>query len=212
MIQKAIVIAVMTTAIGKWGCSLVDAASHAAECMGFSTERVRKWAFAFINTTPTNLAENPTDECLTDQLSSNRGHHDYHAVSLLNDEDFQLAARSLVRKHACKKGQPNFTSIDFSAWVQSEYNTTIHDSTARRWLDKLGFARVHHQKRVYFDSHDRDDVIAYRNIFLTAMDEYDKKSLTCDGAIPELAAGEKPYVVVHDECTYSGFSPGFFKE
>ena len=39
------------------------------------------------STTPTNPAENPTDECLTDQLSSHHGHHDYHAVSLLNDED-----------------------------------------------------------------------------------------------------------------------------
>ena len=131
----------MTTALGKWGCSVVDAASHAAECTGFSTERVRKWAFAFINTTPTNPAENPTDECPTDQLSSHQGHHDYHAVSLLNDEDLQLAARSCVRKHACRKGQPNLTSSDLSAWVQSEYNTTIHDSTARRWLDKLGFGR-----------------------------------------------------------------------
>ena len=202
-IQKAIAIAVMTTAIGKWGCSVVDAASHAADCTGFSTERVRKWAFAFVNTTPMNPADNLTDECLTDQLSSNRGHHDYHAVSLLNDEDFQMAARSFVRKQACRKGQPNLTSNDFSAWVQSEYSMAIHDSTARRWLEKLGFARVHHQKGVYFDGHDRDDVVVYRNNFLTTMAEYDKKSLTCDGAIPELAAGEKAYIrVVHDECTY----------
>ena len=43
--------------------------------------------------------------------------HTFHAVSLLNDEDLQLAARSCVRKHACRKGQPNLTSIDFSAWV-----------------------------------------------------------------------------------------------
>ena len=91
-IQKAIAIASMTPASGKWGCSVVDAASHAAEC---STKRVRKWAFACINTTPTNPAENPTDECLTDQLSSH-GHHDYHAVTLLNNEDVQLAARSYV--------------------------------------------------------------------------------------------------------------------
>jgi len=136
-------------------------------------------------------------------LSSNRGHHDYHAASLLNDEDFQLSARSFVRKDSCVKGQPNLTSADFSKWVQSDYNTTIHDCTAHRWLEKLGFAQVHHQKGVFFDGHDRDDVVADRNDFLSTLSEYDKKSLTFDGTVPELAAREKPYIrVAHDECTY----------
>ena len=41
---------------------------------------------------------------------------------------------------------------------------------------------------------------SYRNHFLTTIAEWDKKSLTCAGAIPELAAG---YIrVMHDECTY----------
>ena len=119
-IQKAIAITIMTTAIAKLGCSVVDAASRAADCMGFSTERVRKWACAFINSTPMDPTGNPTDECLTDRLSSNHGHHDYLTVSLLNNEDFQLVARSFVRTHACRKGQPNLTSIDFSAWIQSD--------------------------------------------------------------------------------------------
>ena len=79
-----------------------------------------------------DAAESIADECLTDILSSNCGHHDYHAVSLVN---FQLAARSFVRKHACVKGQPNLTSADFSRWVQNEYKTNIHDCTARRWLE-----------------------------------------------------------------------------
>jgi len=136
-------------------------------------------------------------------LSSNRGHHDYHAASLLNDEDFQLSARSFVHKNSCVKGQPNLTSADFSKWVQSDYNTTIHDCTARRWLEKLGFTRVHHRKGVFFDGHDRDDVVADRNDFLSTLFEYDKKSLTFDGTVPELAVGEKPYIrVAHDECTY----------
>ena len=74
--------------------------------------------------------ESPDDECVTGLLSSNRGQHDDHAATLLNDEDFELAARSYVRTHASRKGQPNLTSVDFAAWIQSEYNTTIHESTA----------------------------------------------------------------------------------
>ena len=172
----------MTTAITKWGCYVTVAASHAADCTGFKNETVRRWAYQFFDFKPLN----PSDESLSDHLSSNKGLYDGHRVTLINDEGFQLAARLFVRKHACRKGQPNLTSLDFK-WIQSEYNTTIHESTARRWLDKLGFSRVHHQKGVHFDGHDRDDVISYRNNFLA---EWDKKSLTCTGAIPELAAGE----------------------
>ena len=177
-ILKAIAITIMTTAIAKWGCSTVEAASRAADCCGFNTEIVRQWAFVFINNTPMCSTEDLTDECLTDQLSSNRGHHDNHALSLLNDEEFRLAAQLFVRKHACRKGQPNLTSMDFADWIHIEYKTRIHECTARRWLVEVAFSRVHHHKGVYFDGHDQDDVVSYRNDFLTTMAEF-KGGLTC---------------------------------
>ena len=122
---------------------------------------------------------------------------------MINDEVFCLAAREYVKKNACKKGEPNLTSKMFSEWVQTEYNTNIGEQTARRWLLRLGFSRMHHQKGVFFDGHERDAVVAYRNEFLTKMDEFDKKSLTCHGDTPILDAGERPFIrVVHDECTY----------
>ena len=43
----------------------------------------------------------------------------------------------------------------------------------------------------------------YRNEFLEKINELDKKSLTCNGTIPQLEEGEKPLIrVVHDESTY----------
>ena len=57
-VQKVIAITIMTTAIAKWGCSVGDAASRAADCTGFS-ERVRKWVFAFINTSPMDTTDDP---------------------------------------------------------------------------------------------------------------------------------------------------------
>ena len=55
---------------------------------------------------------------------------------------------------------------------------------------------------MYFDGHDRDDVL-YQNEYLSTLHEYDKKSLMYDGRTPDLVAGEKPYIrVIHDECTY----------
>ena len=66
--QKAIAITIMVTAMAKWGCSVVEAASHAADCTDFSKERMRKWAFAYINSTPMATAESPDDECVTGLL------------------------------------------------------------------------------------------------------------------------------------------------
>ena len=74
------------------------------------------------------------DECIMDMLASNRGHYENHEVSLINNEDFCLAARAYVRSHACRKGEPNLTIRMFSDWIEAEYNTKVHESSARRWL------------------------------------------------------------------------------
>ena len=48
----------------------------------------------------------------------------------------------------------------------------------RRWLVNLRFSQEQHQKGVYVDGHERDDVVECTGIFLTQMVELDKKSLT----------------------------------
>ena len=96
-----------------------------------------------ISTCPLN---DMSDECITDILSSGRGHCDNHAANSLQDEYFCLAAREYVRKHACRKGEP---SKMFAEWIDNEYGKRLRDETARRWLAKLGFCRVHHQKGVW---------------------------------------------------------------
>ena len=203
-IQKAIAISIMATAITKWNCNIVEATSRAADCCGFNVEVIIKAVGNCILHNCLHVSYNDmTDEHITDMLSSNRGHHDNHTTTLLHDEDFRMAARTYVRKHACRKGEPNLTSHMFAEWIHSEYGVQVHDSTAFRWLIDLGFSQVHHQKGVYFDGHDREDVVLYRNHFLKTMEELDKKSITCYSSTPELAPGEKPLIrVVHDECSY----------
>ena len=85
--------------------------------------------------------------------------------SLFHDKTYQLEARQFVGKNSCIKGQPNLTRAMFSQWVNETYYIKISDETARSWLAKLGFKRIHHQKGVYFDGHDRDDVVLYREVF-----------------------------------------------
>ena len=41
------------------------------------------------------------------------------------------------------------------------------------------------KSRVYFDGHDRQDITAYRNNFLARMAEYDKRSITFEGNVPD---------------------------
>ena len=62
---------------------------------------------------------------------------------------------------------------------REEYNTKIHENTARHWLQKLGYSRAHHKKSIYFDGHDHDDVVAYRPAYLSKMNDIESKSLTC---------------------------------
>lgn len=66
-----------------------------------------------------------------------------------------------------------------------------------------GFPEYIIRKGVYFDGHDRDDVVAYRKEFLGKLNELDDKSIKFDGVIPQLPPEEKPIIwVVHDESTY----------
>ena len=162
-IQKAIALSIMATAITKWNCNIVEAASRAADCCGFNVETVRRWTTAFFTTASMCSTDDMTDEYILDMLSSNRGHHDNHTTTVLHDEDFCMAARTCVRQPACRKGEPNLTSHMFAEWVHSEYGVQFHDSTAFRWLIN---PQVHHQKGVYFDGHEREDVVLYRNHFL----------------------------------------------
>ena len=202
-VQKSMAVKIMLTAMTKWRCSICEAASQAADCTRFCATTVRKWAFSFFLSASVIPPEDITEEYITEELASHCGHHDNLTGTLLHNESFQLEARSFVRLHACIKGQPNLTCKMFANWVCTEYSTRIHEETDLRWLGELGFSRVHHQKGVYFDGHDRNDVVTYRNNFLTILHDLERKSISCEGTTPELTAGEKPFIrVVHDESTF----------
>ena len=202
-VQKAWAISVMGTAMSTWANGIMEAAKYAAECTGFSVETIRRWATSFFLTEYWAEPDSTTDDVLTEELASERGHSPTYLSSLIHNEEFKFEARTYMRMHACRKGEPNVTLAMFAKWVQENYGVTIKEEVARRWLGALGFERIHHQKGVYFDRHDREDVVKYRNEFLEKMVELDRKSLTCDGTTPQLDRGEKPFIrVVHDESTY----------
>ena len=73
---------------------------------------------------------------------------------------------------ACVKGEPILTTAAFVSWIDdnSDYQVSLETG---RWLHELGYSRVHHQKGVYFDGHDKEDVVKERKVFLEKMNELD---------------------------------------
>jgi len=60
--------------------------------------------------------------------------------------------------------------------IQLSVGRGILISTACRWLHCEGFQYMQHKKALYFDGHDRPDVVDYRqNVFLPQMAEYCKR-------------------------------------
>ena len=52
---------------------------------------------------------------------------------------------------------------------QLKIQDTISESTAHRWLKRLGFSLHRVQKGVYVDGHEREDVVAARNELMNYM-------------------------------------------
>ena len=204
-IQKAMAIQIMAEAMTQLNKGILEAANFAAAATGFSQEVVRRWAFAYFCTLsqyPGSL-EDIDSEYVEMELSSERGKACGNVTSLLHDEDFQLAARSYIRSTAYRKGEPNLTTQMFCGWVKENFNTEICTETARRWIHHLGFSMCNHQKGVFFDGHERDDVVQYRNDFLDKLAKFDETTITPSQLSPCVADGERRYIrVVHDESTF----------
>ena len=61
---------------------------------------------------------------------------------------------------------------------------------------------MNHQKGIYFDGHEREDVVEYRRSFVEKLEELDRRCKYEDHT-PMLQPGEKPLIIVHhDESTY----------
>ena len=89
------------------------------------------------------------------------------------------------------------------AWVNKSYEVEISVDTAQRWLHHLGFHQCNHQNSVYFDGHERDDVVTYRQEFLDQLAFLDKTTITSTCPIPVVAEGERRYLrIAHDESTF----------
>ncbi|PLW54798.1 hypothetical protein PCANC_03715 [Puccinia coronata f. sp. avenae] len=103
------------------------------------------------------------------------------------------------RSHVINHIFPNF-----------KINKTLHRTTATRWMVKLGFTPQDYHKSLYFDGHERPDVIIARKKHIDDFDSYRKRSRTYGGekldirvqVDPEILGDMKETVFIfHDEST-----------
>ncbi|KIJ98623.1 hypothetical protein K443DRAFT_103686, partial [Laccaria amethystina LaAM-08-1] len=136
---------------------------------------------------------------------------------ILDDEDF---ARD-IQLHLLEIGKKGYICaqdiVDYVATpeVQTRLGTkarTIHEQTACRWLKKLNWRYTRKKKGMYIDSHEQEDVVAYRTGFIKRWKEYEKCFLIRDndGQVSDELIGFPVtqigcfclILVTHDESTF----------
>ncbi len=184
------------------GMGILQSSKIAATSMGFSCEVVRRWAkeiYVDFFATLTSL-EDVTDEVLQQELQSDRGKHPKW-VSLISDENVKAAVKSFIHENGYVKGRPNLTLMDVVSWVKAAYDVEVSKSSVGEWLHCLGFSYVQHTKGVYFDGHERVDVVATRQAYLETLEIHDKQTWLYNSPCPDPAM--RPIIrVYHDESTY----------
>ena len=184
------------------GQRIGKACETASVCTSFCVKTIRRWMDDVYNSYFSTISsfENVTDKELTAQLSSNRGKHP-KIESKFSDERFQAKARKYAQDKGFVKGQPNLTLQQFVMWVEQEEAINISISTASRWLHELGFTHKQFSKGVYFDGHERDDVIEDRKTYLATLDAYSPRMWISHSPCPSPFC--QPIIrVYHDESTY----------
>jgi hypothetical protein len=134
---------------------------------------------------------------------------------LIDDEDVRLRCMQFIKESATNR---NSTFVSkFKEYIEVELLPTINNSsknkvsirTCRNWLHELGFHPREVKKGIYYDGHEREDVVEYRKEFLDRMLVFDRLRSKFEGdemteIEPRLEANEVKHVlVVHDESIFN---------
>ena len=172
----------------------VDASERAAEAQGFAAKwggrKVRAWAEAWINQgeLPSSrrgrhikiftLLEDPEIRAeLRLYVRSNKWAID---PAKLAEFTAQKMVPTVVKEYgthlmtnAIPKGLKQYLELEFFPRVEMKVARGVSLRTARRWLHREGFRFTEHRKALYFDGHERPDVVEYRqNVFVPQMKRY----------------------------------------
>lgn len=210
--------------------NLIDASERAAESQGFAAKwggrMVRRWVASWIKTRDLpksergrhtkmfSLLDDPEVATeLRSYLRTNKWSMDPKKLSAFTKNKLLPDEAKKYLHHVVEKEMPaglkKYLEVELFPRIQMKVGRGISLRTARRWLHKEGFRYTAHKKALYYDGHEREDVIEYRqNVFLPKMKEYAPRLVKyVVGDVHkevemQLAPGEHKLVVVaHDEMT-----------
>ena len=103
------------------------------------------------------------------KISYSRREYHVKIWSFLWDEDILLQVKLFVQEHKWEI-TPQMLMVQMNENILLGFgfapSPTIHINTARNYLKELGYTYAKVKKGMYIDGHEREDVVAYRKIFL----------------------------------------------
>ena len=187
------------TSVGKMKASReVAVALFPKRGVSGTSRRIRRWAQQYLH---------------AQTLPEHRQGRHVKTKSLIEDEDVKAACRSWLQS----QHTDSITALYFSKWVCENLSlasrlprpVSISERTATRWLGRLNYSFGEYRKGLYFDGHERPDVVAYRESFLKRMEDRLPFIATFEGddmstmVMPDIADDQKRIVVVtHDESCF----------
>lgn len=212
------------------GRKLMDASERAAESQGFSAKwggrLVRRWVRAWQRERDlpvskkgrhvkvyTLLSDPAICAELRSYVRSNKWSMDPEKLAEFSKKTMIPAAAEAYAKQILRKEIPNglrrYLEVELFPRIHFKPGTRgISLRTARRWLWREGFRYTEHKKAVYYDGHERPDVVHYRqNIFLPAMAEHARRLVRYSTTNVEVEIAPSNYVerglvlCAHDEMT-----------
>ncbi len=170
------------------GMGILEACKLAGLATCFSDQGIRKWSqeiYADFFGILSSLEDLP-DERLDDELVYGRGKH-LKWLFLIQDENFRCDLRNLVVEKGYVKGRPNLTLQDVITWLKEKYEVDVCKTTVCAWLHEMGFSYEQHTKGVYFEGHERDDVVASRRSYLNTLQSYEYRMWVYTSPCPDLS-------------------------
>ena len=110
--------------------------------------------------------------------------------------------KQYILDNGYRKGQPNLTLQKLFSWIKETKDVDICMSTVSIWLHNLGFSYKQFSKGVYFDGHEREDVVESRKLYLELMESFRPRMLVSQS--PCCSPECRPIICVfHDESTFT---------
>lgn len=175
----------------------IDASERAAEAQGFVARwggrQVRAWAESWINRgeLPVSrrgahikiftLLEDPEIRAeLRSYVRSNKWVVD---PAKLVDFTAQKMVPAVAKAYGTNlmendipKGLKQYLELELLPRIHMKVKQGVSLRTARRWLHREGFRFTEHRKALYFDGHERPDVVEYRqNVFIPQMKQHRRR-------------------------------------